>query len=339
MKYEGNKIKGLAICSLNSKLDQPHAGETELFLRSLLENLNIEGSEIGMEIQADALGQEILDSYDFLHFNTCDESSFSYGPISSTPSVTTLHSAPLKNKIQSVKRFSKFNKNNTFVTVSKKMKVLWENQLDHPVEIIQNGIDLTDWEYLPNCDRNHYIWVGKIAPETGLNTVLEIVKTLNLNLKIIGEIFDNKYFEEEIKPNLCDSIQYVGEKSKKELNNLFKGAIALINSANRYESNDLTMLASLACGVPVIGSYQSLPNEFLNLKGIYYLEGELDRELKSFLENRILYAHEDFLTSAEKFSIKSTVEAYKKLYLRTVFNSKQKTTKLYAKRNNHLLKG
>src|ERR1041385_2551430 len=97
-------------------------------------------------------------------------------------------------------------------------------------------------------------FVGRICPEKGIEDAIAIAQRTGIPLKI-GAKVDNAYrayFESRVKPLLSDPlIQYLGEVSDGEKNELLGNALALLFPIDWPEPFGLVMIEAAACGTPV----------------------------------------------------------------------------------------
>jgi glycosyltransferase involved in cell wall biosynthesis len=105
-------------------------------------------------------------------------------------------------------------------------------------------------------------FLGRIEPIKGTHIAVEVAKRTNKRLIIAGNIpkEGKEYFEEMIKPNLSDSIQYVGPVNDKQKNELLGNSSGFLMPIQWNEPFGIVMAEAMACGTPVIGfPYGSVP--------------------------------------------------------------------------------
>lgn len=101
---------------------------------------------------------------------------------------------------------------------------------------------------------NFVLYVGRLSPEKGLNTLLEAWKSLgnSISLKIIG---DGDLKEEiERASATIPGIEYLGRQTLEVVYQLMGQAKALIFPSQWYEGLPRTIIESFAKGTPVIAS-------------------------------------------------------------------------------------
>lgn len=129
------------------------------------------------------------------------------------------------------------------------------------------GIDKSKILWIPNfieenaklekkelSNKKYILYAGRLAPEKGLATLINAVKPLDCTLIIAG----SGLLESELK-NLASGqskakIDFVGYKSKAELNRLYEDCNFVVLPSECYENAPLGILEAFKFGKPVIGS-------------------------------------------------------------------------------------
>ncbi len=87
-----------------------------------------------------------------------------------------------------------------------------------------------------------------------METLLEAVKGLEINLEIAGEGPLKNSLEEKVKKEKISNVKFLGYLPDENLVNKIKEGMATIVPSEWYENNPRSILESFAYGKPVIGS-------------------------------------------------------------------------------------
>ena len=168
-------------------------------------------------------------------------------------------------------------------------------------------------------------FLGRISPEKGVDTAIEIAKKFEMPLKIAAKIdeYNPDYFETKIK-KLIDHplIEYIGEIDEKDKNEFLGRAYALLFPIVWSEPFGLTMIESMACGTPVIAfPYGSVPEIMVEGK-----TGYIVHNIESALKALKLIEKFDRVTCREVFEDRFTssrmVDDYINIYNQLIHGRK-----------------
>lgn len=124
---------------------------------------------------------------------------------------------------------------------------------------IPHGYPLDSFRHLPHgiagAKGQHLAFLGRIAPDKGVDTAIEIARRANMRLKIAARIHPSEqpYWEQAIKPQVDgQQIEYVGEIGDHQKIGFLNDALALLFPIRWPEPFGLVMIEAMACGTPVI---------------------------------------------------------------------------------------
>jgi len=118
-------------------------------------------------------------------------------------------------------------------------------------KIVSHGIKIEDFLYSDKAD-DYFFWMSRISPEKRVEDAIKFAIDEGQKLVIAGPVRDQNYFDTNIKPNLNDKIQYVGELNFEQKVAYYQKAKAFVFTAKPPEAFGLVAVEALACGTPVI---------------------------------------------------------------------------------------
>lgn len=184
---------------------------------------------------------------------------------------------------------------------------------------IYHGIDLTIFRprIIPKTGR--LLSVSRISSEKNIEYAIEIAKSADFGLDIIGKVSEKNidYLNELSKLIDGDQIKYLGVKNTADLIDYYSSARALLFVSDDTEAFGLAPIESQACGTPVImqrgGSKHELVKDgktgFLCFDNQDYINAIHDAEFIS---------SQDCIDFASNFDINTMATAYNELYRRLI---------------------
>jgi glycosyltransferase involved in cell wall biosynthesis len=119
---------------------------------------------------------------------------------------------------------------------------------------LPNFIDVSEYIPVYPATENSLVYFGRLSEEKGLFTLLDAIKRLDIQLKIIGDGPQKELLLQKIKQEQISNVSLLGYKNRKELLPEIQQSIGVVIPSEWYENNPRAILESFAVGKPVIGS-------------------------------------------------------------------------------------
>ncbi len=237
-----------------------------------------------------------------------------------TPFINTLHGAfyksliapsgLIKDKRETLIRF----KNHPYISISNNQRMGIPN-LNY-VKTVYNGIKINEFS-LGKGNGNYLAWLGRITPNKGIDIAIKVAKKANLPLKISAFVdsSDQKYFDEQIKPQIGDNIEIIPQiKNNKDKNEFLGNALATLFPIRWHEPFGLVMVESMACGSPVIAFRKGSASEVIENEKTGFLVDDFEEMVNSL--KKINQINRSYCRQyvAKKFGVETMVDNYLEAY-------------------------
>ncbi|MDB6009041.1 MAG: glycosyl transferase group 1 [Gammaproteobacteria bacterium] len=185
---------------------------------------------------------------------------------------------------------------------------------------VAHGLPANQYRLNERPAGDYLAFVGRTAPEKGLETAIQLARRAGIHLKIAAKVerTDRPYFETVVQPLLEPPlIEFVGEIGDHEKSDFIGNARALLFPIRWPEPFGLVMIESMACGTPVIAFNRGAVPEVIEHGVSGFVADSEDEALTAIarvdrLDRRAVRAAFEQRFTAQTMA-KAYVEAYKRL--------------------------
>jgi len=198
--------------------------------------------------------------FDILHFHLdCFHLPLFTDMVDQT--LTTVHG---RQDINDLRELHRHYPNYPLVSISRSQR----RPLPHLrwVKTIHHGYPKPQYAFSPAGKSGYLAFLGRIAPEKGVDRAIEIARRAGLPLRIAAKVdsADKDYFDAHIAPLLdAPGVEFIGEIGEAEKSKFLGGARALLFPISWPEPFGLVMIEAMACGTPVIAFNQGAVPEVI----------------------------------------------------------------------------
>src|SRR4051812_30682446 len=180
--------------------------------------------------------------FDLVH-NHLDWLPLAFSELCAAPMLTTIHGFSGSNILPAYRRSV-----SSFVSISDSDR---SPDLDY-VGTVHHGID-TDALPFGAAGGEDLVAFGRIHPDKGTHTAIEIARRAGRRLILCGIVQDRRYFDEKVEPHIDgDRVVYRGSVGPEDRAAVLGGALALLHPIEFAEPFGLSVVESMACGTPVV---------------------------------------------------------------------------------------
>jgi glycosyltransferase involved in cell wall biosynthesis len=259
------------------------------------------------------------DDYDVIHSHI-DVLGFSFGRLSSTPFVHTMHGRMDSPELQALgEEFP----DAPLVSISNNQRRPLPNA--NWIATVYNGVPIDTLPFGAGAGR-YLAFLGRISPEKGIADAIDVAIQAGIPLKIAArkplESVSNEwvnrdwvYYNEEVKPRMSHPlVEFVGEVGDAEKGEFLKDAIGLLFPINWPEPFGLAMAEALACGTPVIARPKGSVPEVIEHGRTGFICPDIEAMVEACQHLDQLSRAECRRVAEDRFSARAMAEGYLRVY-------------------------
>jgi glycosyltransferase involved in cell wall biosynthesis len=229
--------------------------------------------------------------------------------LAKTPVIATLH-GPIDPGNQELYEAM----SNPYLVSISKAQIPKNSTMNH-ITTIYHGFNMQQFPY-SNKPLDFLLYVGRIAPKKGLHHAINVTKKLNMKLVIAAKYvqYHDDYFQNIIKPQLSDKIQWIGEVNEIERNKLMSNARAFLHPACWDEPFGLTMIEALACGTPVIAYKRGSIPEIIKHEKVGFIVNNETEMARAIMKINTIDREACRRYALSKFNVEKMTDEYEIVY-------------------------
>lgn len=120
-----------------------------------------------------------------------------------------------------------------------------------PFHLLPCGIDVSRYEFVEEPE-NYLSWVGRIAPEKGLEDAAALSQRTGQTIVVLGKMQEPSYWEEIQRRYPEAKLDYRGFLPTEQLQKIVGRSRALLVTPKWVEAFGMVVVEAMACGVPAI---------------------------------------------------------------------------------------
>lgn len=249
---------------------------------------------------------ERADDFDVIH-NGFDFLPLTYSRLVDTPMVTTVHgfSSPAIVPV-----YQRYGDRVRYVSISEANR--------HPdlqyIATIHHGID-TDAFALHPSPADHLLFFGRIHPDKGTATAIDVARRAGRRLVIAGIVQDEAYFARDVLPHIDgDAVRFLGAVTAADRSDVLGGAHALLHLIDFDEPFGFSVAEAMACGTPIIAYDRGSMRELIDDRRTGFVTSSVGGAVAAVDRVDSLDRPRIRATAVERFDPGRMVDAYVEVY-------------------------
>ncbi len=244
--------------------------------------------------------------FDIIH-NGFDFLPLTYSSLVDTPVVTTIHgfSSP-----RILPAYERYDATTSYVAISAADR----HPALHYAATIHHGIDTAAFSIDPDPGE-HLLFFGRIHPDKGTATAIEVAARADRRLVIAGIVHDQQYFDEQVAPHLDgDRVRYIGPVAATDRSSVLGAAHALLHLIQFDEPFGYSVVEAMACGTPVIAYRRgSMPELIIDAVTGFLVDGP-DHAVHAVEAVQALDREAVRSAAVDRFGVARMIDSYVDVY-------------------------
>jgi glycosyltransferase involved in cell wall biosynthesis len=179
---------------------------------------------------------------------------------------------------------------------------------------IYHGVDLAQLP-LNTAPGDDLVVFGRIHPDKGTAEAITIAKRAGRRLVICGIVQDDRYFADEVKPQVDgDQIRYLGSIGPEQRAEVLGSAAVLLHPIAFDEPFGLSVVEAMACGTPVIAYRRGSMSEVVDEGVTGFLVHDVDSAVAAVEKAVSLDRSKVSARAASRFGADRMVDDYLRVY-------------------------
>lgn len=242
--------------------------------------------------------------------------------------LTTVHG---RQDINDLRRLHRHYPNYPLVSISASQR----RPLPHLrwVKTIHHGYPKFQYTFSPVASGAYLAFLGRIAPEKGVDRAIEIARRAGFPLRIAAKVdpADKDYFEAHILPLLdAPGVQFIGEIGEAEKSDFLGGARALLFPISWPEPFGLVMIEAMACGTPIIAFNQGAVPEVMQDGVTGFVVEDVEQAVRAVAHLDTIDRAAVRATFERRFSIEVMAAKYESAYASVALGNEVRPLSLSA---------
>jgi glycosyltransferase involved in cell wall biosynthesis len=122
----------------------------------------------------------------------------------------------------------------------------------HYIATVYHGVDLDGLPFNP-APGPGLVSFGRIHPDKGTHTAIEIARRSGRTLVICGIVQDERYYAEQVAPHIDGQrVVFLGAVGPRQRAEILGGSVALLHPIEFDEPFGLSVVEAMVCGTPVV---------------------------------------------------------------------------------------